>query len=99
MPNSPVLHMLNAEYLVARRGNPAPPELQLAGEYGSMAVYRDPRALPRFFLVGATVRATGMADAIARLKAPGFDPRRVAVVEEDTPASAGGTGTVRVLQL
>ena len=52
---------------------------------GSAAVeiYANPRALPRVFLVAGLAVAAGPEDALRQLLAPGFDPRRTAIVEAD----------------
>jgi hypothetical protein len=53
---------------------------------GSAAVeiYANPRALPRVFLVAGLAVAAGPEDALRQLLAPGFDPRRTAIVEADS---------------
>jgi len=89
--------LLNASYLVS------PGKLQVEGLQevfvGSRsAVYRNPNALPRAFLVGRTEVLDGPA-ARERVLSESFDPRQVAVVAEALPAGeqpqAGATGTVR----
>ncbi|HWQ52656.1 MAG TPA: hypothetical protein VN442_03155 [Bryobacteraceae bacterium] len=93
-PGSPVLDLLNVEYLVARTGAPSH-GLERAANVPGMAVYRNPGALPRFFLVGRTHRAANLADAVALMRAPEFDPSEEAVVE-GVAVRAEGSGTVRV---
>jgi hypothetical protein len=53
-------------------------------------VLRDPRALPRAFVVRETLPLSD-EQALARLAAPDFDPRRVALVPVDAPRLAGGS--------
>jgi hypothetical protein len=69
--------------------------MKAVGEYGSMVVLHNPQALPRFFLAPRTAPAANAEEALARMKAPGFEPGEEAVVE-GFGAAAGGRGTVRV---
>jgi len=46
-------------------------------------VYENPSVLPRFFLVNRTAKARSEKEAIALLRARGFDPKQVAIVESD----------------
>ncbi len=58
-------------------------------------VYANPRALPRAFLVDEVVAAADPEDALRRLLAPDFDPRRAALVEgvPDAPRLAQARGS------
>lgn len=95
-PASPVLDLLNVEYLVARDGAERP-GLERRAKLGAMFVFRNPDALPRFYLAERAHRAANLDAAIARMRAADFDPRREAVVE-GRGVQAGGAGTVRVVR-
>jgi len=58
-------------------------------------VYRNPDALPRVFVVPASISVGGAEDALALLRGPAFDPRRVAVL---SPAPAKATGLAGAIQ-
>jgi hypothetical protein len=74
---SRALDLANVTYVLAD----APlPDLPLAFA-GDMLIYRRPHALPRAWLVGEVEPARDEADALSKVLAPGFDPRRRAVVE------------------
>ncbi|MBI1735558.1 MAG: YfhO family protein [Candidatus Rokubacteria bacterium] len=66
-------------------------------------IYENPTVLPRAFVVHAVDVASSRDDALARLLAPGFDPRARVILEErpDGPAPAapapGATGSVDVI--
>jgi hypothetical protein len=55
-------------------------------------IYANPRAMPRAFLVSGVALASGPEDALRQLLAPGFDPRRTAVVEADAGVRLGAGG-------
>lgn len=95
-PASPVLDLLNVEYLVSREDAEVP-GLERAAQLPGMFVYRNPNVLPRFYLVGRAHRAANLDEAIARMRAADFDPRAEAVVEGRALHLAGG-GEVRVLR-
>jgi hypothetical protein len=93
-------HLINAQYLVS------PGRLQVEGLeevfVGSRsAVYRDPNALPRAFLVGTVEVLDGPA-ARERILSESFDPRHTALVAAALPAGEqpqpGVTGTVEWLE-
>lgn len=95
-PASPILDLLNVEYLVSRREDPAP-GVEPGPPVPWITLWRNPDALPRFFLVGRAHPAADLEEALARMRAPEFDPRREAVVEGPVEGIAGGGGAVRVL--
>jgi hypothetical protein len=49
---------------------------------GEVKIYRNTRALPRAFLVHRAEVVASPRDALARVTAAGFDPRRAAILEE-----------------
>ena len=62
-------------------------------------VYANPRALPRAFIVHRVSTATSPEEALGRMVAPAFDPRREAVVEGDVshePLMAEGSSASHV---
>lgn len=97
--DSPVLDLLNVRYLLTYAPDATPriqhPKFRLAASLPGHQVYENLAALPRFFLVGETRRAGSPEEALEMLGSPGFDPRRVAVVE-DAAALTGSPGSVRV---
>jgi hypothetical protein len=114
-PRQPLLDLLGVRALLldARpTGQPAPVRAMLEGfepaarcrvatERGGapVAIYANPRALPRAFLVGGAAPASGPEDALRQLVAPGFDPRRSVIVESaelQPTAPADPPGTARI---
>jgi hypothetical protein len=97
--DSPVLDLLNVRYLLTYAPDKAPriqhPKFRLAANLPGHQAYENLAVLPRFFLVGETRRAGSLDEALEMLRSPGFDPRRVAVVEGAGPL-AGAGGSVRV---
>lgn len=94
---SPILDLLNVEYLVSRLEEPVP-GVELEARIPWMTIWRNPGVLPRFFLVGRAHRAADLEAALARMRAPDFDPRVEAVVEGPFEGVVGGAGTVRVVE-
>lgn len=83
--DSPLLSMMNVGWLIG--GSPLPPDdvrragLEPAGELRGLWMYRNPRALPRFFLAAGVRRSSGEEETFRMLAEPGFDPARQAIVE------------------
>jgi hypothetical protein len=83
--DSPLLDLLNIRYLTSWAPTGEPnlkradfPRIEaLPGHH----LYENQHVLPRFFLVGETRAVGSLEEALEALFAPGFDPRRVAVVE------------------
>jgi hypothetical protein len=59
-------------------------------------VYENPHALPRAFVVHRASPAADPAAALRRMTAPGFDPRREAVVEGDFELAGSAASASRV---
>jgi hypothetical protein len=84
-PGSPLLKMLNVQWIVSR--NPISPEqavkagLELVDSPDGFHVYRNPRALPRFFLVPRIRRSSNDTETLQRLAEESFAPAEEAVVE------------------
>lgn len=99
---SPVLDMLSIRYLltwaptdeVTIRHPKFPRVETLPGHH----VHENLGVLPRFYLVSEVGQSGSLEETLVRLRAPGFDPRRMAVVEGLGPTELGGTGEVRVLR-
>jgi hypothetical protein len=68
---------------------PGEPPLPLREVYSGpdARVYENPYALPRVFVVGSELVTD---DQLGAVTAPGFDPRKTAVVSKPTDLSAGG---------
>jgi hypothetical protein len=98
-PESPLLSMLNVAWLV--RGSPLPEsEVQAAGleSHGSLEgvwLYRNPLALPRFFLVPRIRRSPGETATFQMLAQAGFNPAEEAIVE-DIPDDRSGLASSAV---
>ncbi len=93
-----LLDAANVRYIVSM----APLALPTLREVyrGSALVYENTTALPRAYLVPA-VRTVGADESLGVLLAPGWDPRRVAVVESERPVSLPATplrGDARVTE-
>ena len=88
-PALTALRMLNVRYQLAPRGTRAPDPAFVevySGRDGTL--FRDRRALPRAYLVGA-VREAGEKDALAILRRGQLDPRREALVPPGEGAPPG----------
>ena len=106
LSDNPMLDLLNVKYvLTAEGGSELLDEAQftLVHEEAGVRVYRNRDVLPRAFLVHEAVAVPDVEAAVARMRAPGFDPSATAVVE-GLPASVGrglagaGGGSVRVVR-
>jgi len=98
---SPLLNMLNVSLLAgaspisANQADSAGLEA-LPPDQG-MYLYRNPHALPRFFLVPRTQRSAGEAETLRLLAQPSFNPADEAIVEGMPNDQHGlATGDVRV---
>jgi hypothetical protein len=99
--DSKVLALLNTRYLVSR--NPfASQSYRQVAELPGRAIYENPAALPRFFLVNTVHRVGNVEQALALMRSPDFDPVSAAAVEGgvDLQASDGSAsvGSVRVAE-
>jgi hypothetical protein len=99
--DSPLLNMLNVAVLAGAAPIP-PDEVKKAGlepmePVRGIQIYRNPHALPRFFLVGRIRRSRDEAETLGMLSHPSFNPVEEAVVEGLPADREGlGTGNVRV---
>lgn len=86
--NFEALRAMNVRYYLAAPGTPAPAGLKRIYQGPDAALFRDPLALPRAYVVPA-VRRLGDGAALAAVSSGRLDFRRVAVVPPGTPAVAG----------
>ena len=96
---SPLHNMLSVQYI---SGFQTPPEatllregLEKAGEVHANRVYRNPRALPRFFLTPRVRKSSGEDDTFLYLGDSAFDPSAEAIVE-GIPADRDGLAVAPV---
>ena len=76
--------MLNAGYVLVRDGTPLPEKFVLAFDApGELAVYRNPDAFPRAWLVTDARAVTDPDAALAALTASDFDPARTVILLTD----------------
>lgn len=83
--DSPLPDLLNVGYLVSWAPTDKPVlehrKWRRAARLPGHQVYENSSVLPRFYLVGRVRHASSKEEALSWLRAPGFDPRREAVVE------------------
>jgi hypothetical protein len=99
--SSPLMSMMNVGWVA---GGAAIPEDQVrkAGleeldTVDAIHIYRNPRALPRFYLVPRVRRSAGEAETFRMLARDDFDPAAEAIVEGIAEDRAGlGSGAVKV---
>jgi hypothetical protein len=96
-PDSPILPLLNVRYLLSRTPIESQNYVKIV-EIPGRALYENSRALPRFFLVGRTLSVRGADEGLRLMKAGGFDPRSVAVVESQVKLDGQADGAVRVVK-
>ena len=76
--------MLNAGYVLVRDGTPLPEKFVLAFDApGDLAVYRNPDAFPRAWLVADAVTVPDADAALDAITAPGFDPATTVILLDD----------------
>jgi len=83
--DSPLVDLLNIRYVVSWPPTD-PPAVAKAGlprieELPGHRVYRNPDALPRFFLIGRVRNVRGIDEALSVMESPGFRPAAEAVAE------------------
>jgi hypothetical protein len=101
------LSLLSVSDVLQETGDPRPaaPGLRVAYRGRDGTVYRNTRALPRSFLVGAQRPVASEDAALAAVTAPGFDGRAAAVTERPLPGipnavrgRAGDPGRTRLVR-
>ncbi len=94
--------MLNTRFYVSAPGTRKPrPELRTAYSGTDAAVFEDPLAMPRAYIVGATRRAS-YDDTLQTLRTNRLDPRREALIPADAtphPEPGGGMRPARTQRL
>lgn len=83
--------LLGVKYMILRH---ADKEMELVEQRGRLWLYRDPRALPRAWVVGAAETFSDSASAYKRTISSSFDPRRSVILEEAPPALLSGPGEI-----
>lgn len=98
---NPVLDFLNVAFILSDQDLPLP--RVWAGGPEGVALFRNPRVLPRFLVVPQVVTYRERAEAVSRLLSPEFDPAQTALVPESqaallptSPLVRSGPATVTV---
>jgi hypothetical protein len=86
LPDDRMLDLLGVRYVIANSGFAARPSLPVAVDFGDLAIFARPSAVPRDLLVFSATNAPDDQRALARMREPSFDPSREVVL--DVPASA-----------
>lgn len=91
-----VLDALNVRWIIFPPGSPSPslPNLVPAYSGADADIYRSSSAVPRAFVPARVRAAASEQEILGRMAAPGFDARRLALVEGAAPPA--GRGSVRV---
>jgi hypothetical protein len=84
---TPYYDLYNVKYVVAHKDTSVPAHLEPAFEDGEQVVYRNPRALPRAFMVYRAQVVSGAIKALNAAKSPGFDPAHQIVLERKSGVS------------
>jgi len=96
--DSAMLDMLNVKYLVMQWLPLNDPRYQPVANPEQVPLYRNTTVLPRAFFADSTRVLSGRKSIFDFMKSGRFDPRRVAVVEENPPyavaAAAGNTAEI-----
>ncbi len=87
LPDSPLLDLAGVRYIVASREKVPGAHLIYHGEVN---VFENPRALPRYSLVGGLAIAKDIGDAVRMIHTREVDPARVAVVSARDAATFSG---------
>lgn len=91
--DSAMLDMLNVKYLVQMELPCNDPRYQPVGDPKTIPLYRNTTVLPRAFFADSVRVLKGRKNIFDYMKSGRFDPRRVAVIEENPPfgvAAAAG---------
>ncbi len=92
---SPLLDMIGTKYLFFPPRLRPHPRFRKIREEAKVALYENPNALPRAWLVGRVVPAADLLDADRKIRDPRFDPRKEVIVEiRDVPPLGDPTGGV-----
>ena len=98
---SPAVDLAGIRFLLSRtRIEPetlAAARFRHAADLPGRVLYENLEALPRFYLVGRTRRASNLEEAAALVSDPAFDPRSEAIIEGGDGPAGSGAGSVRVL--
>jgi hypothetical protein len=86
----PLFDLMGARIWIVPGPKQEPPGWRAVGELASGIVYENLGALPRAFLVGRSVVIESSEERLRFLSQPGFDPRRLAVLESPLQAPLSG---------
>ncbi len=90
----PFYDLYNVKYVITSRDTPVPAHFELAFDEGEQLIYRNPRYLPRAFLVYDVVSAGGDISALNKARSEGFDARRQIVLKaEEVRLATSGTSS------
>jgi hypothetical protein len=91
--------LYNVKYLIAGENTDVPPHFELAYQDGKRTIYRNPRALPRAFMVYYAEVRTGDISSLNAARAADFDPGSQVILRSgegveplDVDPSAGKPG-------
>ncbi|HOT95964.1 MAG TPA: YfhO family protein [bacterium] len=96
--DSAMLDMLNVKYLVQMELPCNDPRYQPVGDPKTIPLYRNTTVLPRAFFADSVLVLKGRKSIFDYMKSGRFNPRRVAVIEENPPftvsAATGNTADI-----
>ena len=90
--DSAMLDMLNVKYLVLQYLPLNDPRYQPVADPEQIPLYRNTTVLPRAFFADSTRQFTGRKNIFDFMKSGRFDPRRVAIIEENPPFAVAPAG-------
>ena len=90
--DSAMLDMLNVKYLVLQYLPLNDPRYQPVADPKQIPLYRNTTVLPRAFFADSTRLITGRKNIFDFMKSGRFDPRRVAIIEENSPFTVAPAG-------
>lgn len=76
-------NLYNIKYIVAHKDTPVPAYWEHVFTQGDAYLYRNPRALPRAWLVFSAQVVPGAIDALGAARAPDFDPATQVILEQE----------------
>jgi len=80
---SPLFDLLNVRYIMTHDAAAPLPGCELLRSAEGVSLYENPKVLPRAFAIERALEVTTHEAALDALKAPGFDPRNLAVIETE----------------
>jgi O-antigen/teichoic acid export membrane protein len=97
---NPLINVLNVRYILTTEELPGPQFVPRFEDHGGIRVYENRDVLPRAFIVHQARWVTNASDALAGMKAPGFDPATTVILEgtDDHVIQPGSGGEATVLE-